>query len=211
MSKYFNYFNQVFYDISGDNKTYDTITNLTTKFSFSSAIKDNSVLFYKYSVIDGETPEVLAHKLYGSSEKHWILLSVNNITDPRLEWPIEQRSLIDLIEKNYVQYAANGQSGLQWAQSNIHSRYIVEKQLNPITSDITSRTYTVDSNTYNTTEISTTNINLPGSGFVTNSTEKFTQTFYEYEVEKNDDKRIIKILKPEYAPALEQEFRNIFK
>ena len=211
MSKYFNYFNQVFYDISGDNKTYDTITNLTTKFSFSSSIKDNSVLFYQYSVIDGETPEVLAHKLYGSSERHWILLTVNNITDPRLEWPIEQRSLMDLIDKNYAQYAGVGQSGLEWAQSNIHSHYITENQLNVLTSNITSRTYEVDSTTYNTTEISTVNTNLPEGGYVTISTLKFTKTFYEYEVEINDNKRIIKILKPEYAPAIEQEFRQIFQ
>ena len=34
-------------------------------------------------------------------------------------------------------------------------------------------------------------------------------TYYEYEIQENDNKRTIKILKPEFSGSVEQEFRRV--
>ena len=41
------------------------------------------------------------------------------------------------------------------------------------------------------------------------ATTKETETYYQYEIKVNDEKRNIKILKPEFAPAVEEEFRRV--
>jgi hypothetical protein len=212
MSKYFNFFNQILYDNVGNNTNYDLITNITTKFSFDESFKKNSIVFYQHSITDGETPEMLAHKIYGSSERHWIILSLNDIVDPRLEWPIEQRSLIDLIDKTYQSRAntANNQTGLSWARTNIHSYYVQETQTNQ-TNNKTVIENRIDADTYANTSIATQTLTTPSGSTITIETSKYLKTYYDYEIEQNDNKRIIKILKPEYAPLVEQEFRQVFK
>ena len=38
---------------------------------------------------------------------------------------------------------------------------------------------------------------------------KETQTYYDYVIETNESKRTIKLLKPEFAAAAEDEFRSV--
>ena len=44
-------------------------------------VKTNTLLFDTYEVKEGETPESIAHKLYGDTELHWIVLMMNNVVD----------------------------------------------------------------------------------------------------------------------------------
>ncbi len=52
-------------------------------------------------VEDGDMPEHVAYKYYGSMEYHWIVLLSNNIVDVRSEWPLSHRSLVDYVEDKY--------------------------------------------------------------------------------------------------------------
>jgi len=54
-----------------------------------------------YFVRGGETPEIVAHKLYGNSKYHFILLILNNIIDPRKEWPKGNRELTLYVKQKY--------------------------------------------------------------------------------------------------------------
>lgn len=45
------------------------------------------------AIQEGETPELLAYKIYGREDYHWVLLVVNNIVDVREEWPRDDRDL----------------------------------------------------------------------------------------------------------------------
>ena len=67
MAKYFNYFPKTVYNLDNSGAL-DSITNITTNFSFDKNILENSILYYQYDVQDGETPEIVAHKVYGDSE-----------------------------------------------------------------------------------------------------------------------------------------------
>lgn len=214
MAKYFNYFPKTIYN-TVDNGETETVTNLTTKFSFADDFKDNTAIFYKYAVTDGETPEMLAHKIYGSSERHWIILAFNDIYNPTIDWPIEQRNLNDIIDIKYTgsPYAntANGQTGLEWAQDNTHSYYKIETQKNQFSETPIITKTQIDSNTYSGITNSTASYTLQSGATITIITTKESKTYYDYEIDSNESKREIKILKPEFVSAVEEEFKKVFE
>ena len=112
--------------------------------------------------------------------------------------------------KSHAIATANNQTGLSWARTNTHSYYVQETQTNQ-TNNKTITVNRIDAGTYANTSIATQTLTTPSGSTITIETNKYLMTYYEYEVEQNDEKRIIKILKPEYAPLVEQEFRQVFK
>jgi hypothetical protein len=45
---------------------------------------------------------------------------------------------------------------------------------------------------------------------ITVTVTKETKTHYDYEIEQNEEKRKIKLLKPEFISAIENEIKTIF-
>ena len=214
MSRYFNFFPKTVYNLDKTNSSVDVVTNIMSKFSFEKSFKDNSVVFYEYLVKDGETPEMIADRVYGSPEKHWMILSLNDIVNPQTEWPLPEKSLIKLIDNKYssnlyanstVQYA-----GVEWAQTHDKQYFKIETQTNMKTGEISKTTIEVDVNTYANIIVSDSTHTLQDGNIVKISTTKDAKTYYEYEIEQNDNKRVVKILKPEFAPVVERELIGIF-
>ena len=61
----------------------------------------NKLTLTSYYINDGETPELVADKFYGSSKYHWLVIVANNIADVKREWPISQRSLVAYVDGKY--------------------------------------------------------------------------------------------------------------
>jgi hypothetical protein len=213
MSKYFNYFPKTAYNFDGTNVQF--VTNLLSKVSFESKFKENSVVYYEYSVSDGETPEIVAHKIYGSSEKHWILLMLNDILHPQFDWPLNTSSLEKFIDTKYrqVQYAnsSNEGAGTIWARNNTKEYHKIETKKNTILNEtISIDIMNLTANNYANTSISTSNYTLNDGTGISVAVTKETLSYYDYEIEQNENKRSIKILKPEFLPIVEQEFIGVF-
>lgn len=211
MAKYFNYFPKTFYSNSNNSTSLETVTNILSKFTFEPEFKNNSVVYYEYDIADGETPEMLAHKFYGSPEKHWIILSLNDIVNPQMDWPMNQNSLINFIETKYKSSANTqiGETGLEWARQNTHSYYKIEKRTNTRTNSFIQEKIQIDANTYANVASSSSNYTLNDGVVLKKDITKTFITYYEYEIEQNESKRTIKILKPEFAGSVEQEFRRV--
>ena len=75
------------YDSIGDYNFKD-VTNLLRRVRLRTKVKTNVMLFDTYDVKNGETPEMIADKLYGTTELHWVVLMVNDITDRFHQWPM---------------------------------------------------------------------------------------------------------------------------
>ena len=58
-------------------------------------------MYDTYNVKEGETPEMIAHKLYGDTELHWIILLVNEVTDRYHQWPMTTPQFLDFINDKY--------------------------------------------------------------------------------------------------------------
>jgi len=213
MSKYFNYFPKTSYTFDGTNIEY--VTNLLSKVSFESDFKDNSVIYYEYLVGDGETPEIVAHKIYGSAEKHWIILMLNDILHPQFDWPLNESSLNKYIDIKYrqSQYANSSTegTGTTWAQTHAKEYHKIETKTNTkLNETISVNTLNVTQNDYANVAATSTNYTLSDGIIVNIKVTKDTLSYYDYEIDENENKRSIKILKPDFVPVVEQEFIGVF-
>jgi hypothetical protein len=218
MAKYFNYFPKTFYNVDDKKSSVDVVTNIIARFSFEKTLKENSVAFYPYEIKDSDTPEIIAYKYYGNVERHWIVLLFNDIIDPQFDWPLQYRTLNEYIDRKYstTEYADTANtsvSGLSWAKSlsNVKSYYkVVSKSLNP---DNTTNVeeYEIDSITYGETPLETNQYVLQNGTIVTETITKRIETYYDYESKLNEEKRNINLLKPEFVPQVEREFRKVVK
>jgi hypothetical protein len=213
MSKYFNYFPKTLYRPTDENSDFDVVTNLVSRFVIEESIKENSSTYYFYDISEEDTPEILAAKLYEDPEKHWIILSMNNILDPQWDWPLREEQFANYVNEKYSssEYANNsiGRAGLQWSKENIHSYYYVTEDTFGDT--ITINKYEIDANTYANTTTSINTINLQDGNQVTKKVLKETKTYFDYEREINESKRRIKILKSSLVNEVDRKFREVMK
>ena len=75
---YFAQFPLNIYDSVGD-ESYKIVTHLLKRVAVRAKVKVNTLFFDTYDVKEGETPEMIADKLYDDPELHWVILFVNNI------------------------------------------------------------------------------------------------------------------------------------
>jgi hypothetical protein len=210
MSKYFNYFPKTVYSLDNTNNA-DVVTSIVSRFAFESSFRDNTAVYYEYNIQDSDTPEIIANKFYGDSEKHWVVLMLNQIVDPQFDWPLDQRTIISYMNEKYSANASVGQSGVSWAQANIHSYYKVETRTTNSTNTDLQTKIQVDANTYANVAATTTNLTLEDGNSITIKVSKETKSYYDYEVEQNETKRTIKLLKPEFVSPIEDELRAVFR
>lgn len=215
MAQFFNYYPKTFYSSNTNSTGTDTVTNIITRFSFEDTLKQNSAAFYKYVIKDSDTPEGIADKYYGDSERHWIVLLYNDIIDPQFEWPLQYSSFIEYVDKKYT---ANGaanttvQTGLEWAQdvNNVHSYYKVVTRTGSNGNQIEEKVQ-VDANTYANVGSSSTSYTLQDGTTITEAISTETKTYYTYENELNEAKREIKLLKKDFVADVEKEFKRVIR
>jgi hypothetical protein len=137
---------------------------------------------------------------------------MNDIVDPQWDWPLDYRTLISFIDDKYTANAnvAAGQTGLVWAQQNTQSYYSVEKRTTVKNGEYLEKKVQVDANTYANVSVTSSNVTLNDGNQITISITKENKSYYDYELAENENKRQIKILKREFAFALEQELKNVF-
>ena len=103
---YFNSIPKIYYD-SQNNKRPKVVTNLLRRVGVRAKIKTNIALFDTYRVKAGETPEIIAHKLYGDSELHWIVMLINKVTDRYHDWPMNLSQYNTYLQEKYVDSDGN--------------------------------------------------------------------------------------------------------
>ena len=97
---YFDSFPVIPYDSKGD-LNFKDVTNLLRRVGMRTKLKTNTLLYDTYDVKEGETPEMIAHKLYGDAKLHWIILLVNDITDRYHQWTMTGGQFLDYINDKY--------------------------------------------------------------------------------------------------------------
>jgi len=200
---YFTDFPIALYDLTNSsNKSLKLVSNLFVRTRFLPSIENESTVFYKYQISDGDTPEILASKYYGNSNRHWIILLANNITDPTYDWPLTYTNFSSYVESKYGSIAT--------AKTTYHHYEKVVTKTDSVTETITVNKYELDYNTYaNLASSSTETINLKDGNTVQIVTTKNAVSYYDYEEEQNEAKREIKIINAAYALQIEQELFSI--
>lgn len=217
MAKFFNYFPKTLYSANNKVGGLDTVTNIIARFGFESKLKENSSAFYRYSIQETDTPEIIAGKYYDSPERHWIVLLFNDIVDPQYDWPLQYKTFIDYVSSkyssnSYADTANTSVSGLSWAMNvnNVQAYYKVVTRTSGDGTVITEK-IEVDANTWANVAASTTNFVLQDGSKIVQTISKEKESYYDYENELNESKRSIKLLKPEFVSAVEKEFKKVIR
>ena len=170
---YFGSFPLIVYDSVGDGN-FKIVTNLLKRVAMKSKVKANTLIFDTYDVKEGETPEMIANKLYGDPELHWVILYVNNITDRYHQWPMSYGQFNSFLNEKYSN------------PDGIHHYEISQ------TSGDTSIKIDIGTDTTGYSEADLT-----------------TVTNREFEEERQDTLRSIRLLDFAYVDQFVLEFRNL--
>ena len=101
-SKNFENFPKIAYDFNiGDTTKVIAVTDITENVRFRKEILSNIALYDEYDIIDGETPEIIAEKFYGSAQYHWIVMLVNERYDYLNDFPMTYRALETHVKDKY--------------------------------------------------------------------------------------------------------------
>lgn len=101
---YFKNFPQFLYDFNYDgNKKIKTsvVVDVTRNIRFRKNLLNNIQLFDWYNIVDGETPEIISEKFYGTPEYHWVIMLSNDKYDYRNDFPLPESVLYKHIKTHY--------------------------------------------------------------------------------------------------------------
>jgi hypothetical protein len=88
------------FDINGERKVL-IVSDITRNVRFRKEILSNLTLYDEYDIKEGETPEIIAEKLYGNSQYHWIVMLVNGRYDYIKDFPLTYTALTQYITDKY--------------------------------------------------------------------------------------------------------------
>ena len=182
MSEFFQHYPQISYDISGTKpiKTKKAI-NIMIRSRIKQMVLDDIIAYFPYTIPEAERPDVTAYKQYGDVKYTWLLFLINDIQDPIFEWPLNTRE--------FGAYVKNKYGTLLYAKGTVHhyEQTIRERvEATSTTDPIPKATIEVDLTTYNTLAVGSRKIVY----------------YYDWEVERNEDKRSIKLIDSRYAAGI---------
>ena len=97
MPKYFETFPNRLYDIKGDGNL-TLVTDIFRRMKVRDGIKDNMALMATYDVQNGDTPETLSYKHFGSTDYFWVICLMNDITDRFYDWPLSDSAFEEYVK-----------------------------------------------------------------------------------------------------------------
>lgn len=87
-----------------DFESEEVVVDIFRRVVLSKEFLENSYYYETYEVLHGETPEELSYRFYGTPNLYWLILMVNNIIDPRFDWPLSEN---DLYKNTAAKYGAD--------------------------------------------------------------------------------------------------------
>lgn len=186
-------FPRVYYTLN-DGASIQVIPDITRRINILDEYKNNNSMYDPYDVQEGETPEILSDIFYGTPLYHWIILHMNDVLDPRYDWPLTQEALFKHVVDKYG------------GEDEIYKVKLYTNQ-----ADFVVNGYrTLDEKSVRTPGRETYIVYEDGSSLLLR-TPPFTiypVSRLEYETAINESKRRIKLLKPEAVSFVVNQFAD---
>lgn len=178
---------QSFLNDSTSSRDYILVKNLFRRTKLRDDLLNVVTLFNKYQIPDGARPDLVAEELYGSPDYDWVVLISAGITHIRDQWPLSDKDLYEFALKKY----GNDLTEIKYYET-VEVKDDKGRLILPA-GKLVDPNFTIPKPDKKDFDIN------PVAG-VTN---------YEYEVKKNDEKRTIYLLRPEYLQQFLNDMRNI--
>ena len=167
--------------------------NFFRRYKINEDVFSKVVFFKKYSILDGEKPDKVAQKAYGSPFYDWVVLLTNNLVNVQYDWPMTNYEMQKTLENEYDD-----------PYSEI-SHYEIKNEIGRYTKGLH-----VDKTFYDGQH----KLNIDGSIVTKNGNEIASPvTVMEDFMKKNEEKREIYLLKPTYFRQFVDDFKrqNLYK
>ena len=175
------------------NKVESTILvkNLFKRSKLRTDVDQAITAFNYFDIKEGMRPDMVAQELYDNPELDWVVLTSNNITNVRNEWPLSHNDLQEYMLEKY---------GSDANIAKVH-HFETREILDEFSRVVMPAGLQVDETfTFKYKNSTNSILNVNPVSAITN---------YQYEVKLNDQKRRIRILKSEYLSAFISEHREI--
>ena len=172
---------------------YINVKNLFRKGYLRNDIFQDLTFFTKYQVKGDDRPDNVAYSLYNDASLDWVILLSNNIINVQNEWPMSQADLDRYLLDKY---------GNHEALYGTH-HYETQEVKNSSGVTIVKEGLTVDS------DFSVTFYDYMMDSLETKSNITTAVTNYEYEIEIENDKRNIFVLKSRYLNVVKDDLEEI--
>ena len=182
--------------LRGRNKIEDRVVvkNIFKRSKLRTDVNQAITAFNYYTIKEGMRPDMIAQELYGDPELDWVILTSNNITNIRDQWPLNHNDLHEYMLEKYG------------SEANIAKVEIYETReiLDEYKRVVMPAGLRVDKDfSFEYLNFSKQVVKVLSSEVVAGISN------YQYEVKLNDEKRRIRVLKSEYLTAFIAEHREI--
>lgn len=218
---YFEQFPSIIYSFDSSNGSFQLVTNIFARVKFLDSILSNTVIYYPYSVQDGDTAWSIADKYYDDPQRHWIVYFAQQLVDPYFDWPLTQRDLDNNIVSKYGSIA-NAQSTLEHIEQQQQNMV----SLNGIITTNWSNTTLNSAFTYNFSTHQVQSVTLPSIEFplidkgittyetpdgsiVTTHTQWLAIDAYTAAINTNEAKRQIRLIDKSYVKVIEDQLTTL--
>ena len=184
---------QNFLSDSISSQSFLEVKNIFRRNKIRDDLQNVFTLFDKYQIREGARPDTIAEEIYGDAELDWVVLITAGIINVRDEWPLSDRDIYYFVENKY---------GL--TDMNNTKYYETKEVKDSLGRLILPAGKVVDKNftmTYYDSKLA--------NNVTTASTDIQGINNYEYEVELNNKKRGIYLLKRMYLQQFLNDMRDI--
>jgi hypothetical protein len=115
---YFSFFPVTSVVLDGEKLEIKQVKNILVRAKFSNYLKEKEGLYSPYRIKENDRPDTLAHRFYGKSDLHWLILLFNEIIDPYFDWPLNDRALNNYIQQKYSGTAVYVEDLFYYASGN---------------------------------------------------------------------------------------------
>ena len=102
---FFSQFPKIKYDINADGVKTD-LTDMFRYVDVKEGLIDNIGTYSYYEILEGERPDVVSNRLYGTPDYYWTFFVLNdNLKNVLNDWPKSYRQFEQMLEQDYADYS----------------------------------------------------------------------------------------------------------
>jgi hypothetical protein len=210
---YFSKFNYLLYpDFLDPNKSI-VLKDITSRVVRKISPYDDKAVFYKYTMLEGETLESISIKLYGTQEYYWTILLANNLFDRFYDFPLPYREFGEYIVGKYGSAAAATQQFKYWVRPNYET--YLENENEDKAKNFQEVSYTGATSPLNKLTIGGTDYDsyYTYSEYQNGASGirlmRYSQDLLEWETVQNEKKRQFYVVTPSFINTFVAEFERL--
>lgn len=99
---YFKRFPTIYYPVTINGvQQYSILKDVTINIRFIKDFVSNITLYDLYDIADGETPEIISERFYGTPLYHWVIMLINERYDYLEDFPLSYDRLLAVTKDKY--------------------------------------------------------------------------------------------------------------